>query len=200
MDRDKPVPRRCTLTAKSLLESQRCAAVADRRQLPGQVLDQPPAVHADRYETFPHGGVGASLKMPLPTHALPTPHADGSAAFLGAAVGALIFSVGAPGAFVDLAAGITWLSSDHFADMVLDQGPTPDPDTGRRTGGHRNHQPGGRGTACPRIPSRTSSPRAGHLGEPARGKPAQRRPTTTGQPGYGPDPITWPASAHLASA
>jgi len=89
MDRDKPVPRRCTLTAKSLLESQRCAAVADRRQLPGQVLDQPPAVHADRYETFPHGGVGASLKMPLPIHALPTPHADGSAAFLGAAVGAL---------------------------------------------------------------------------------------------------------------
>lgn len=73
--------------------------------------------------------VGASIRMPLSTLARSTHHADGSAALLGA----LIFYAGVPGAFVDLAADITWLSGFASAGMVLDQDLIP-PDADIRSG------------------------------------------------------------------
>jgi hypothetical protein len=67
---------------------------------------------------------GASIRMPLSIFAPPTLDDEGSAALAVAVDGAVIFYAGTPGAFVDLAADISWLSGSS-AGLVLDHDLVP---------------------------------------------------------------------------
>ncbi len=91
---------------------------------------------------------------------------------------ALILYAGSPGAFVDLAADLAWLTARPLGDFVLDQHLTipAGSDSGAQLSSCVGHQPGHRGSHRPRLHPPAGRLATRHPGRPCRHRPLRRRP------------------------
>lgn len=121
--------------------------------------------------------VSASMRVPLPNSARPTYDLNGSPADLGAS----ILYAGTPGALVDLVADVTWLAgippARRWSLIKTSCHPPPTADLKTLWSSTKRWEYCSPAATYPGTPSTSWIP--GHL---ARGRPAQRRTASTGQP------------------